>query len=344
MDSTLGRFQFLKRLTDAGVEYVVIGGVAAILHGSARMTLDLDVCCSLAEPNLSRILAALRGSNPRHRMRPDKLPMPDDPDQLRGFRNLYLTTDLGVIDFFDGGDRAGRIQRCAFAFHGIADVDETTCRVLNLDALIAAKRAANRPKDRLAVVELEVIKKLREQSLDGASRYSALSVRNDGWRLDPAAGKMHQESCLGPASGCISERTVSMVMFPVPRREVAQKHLVLATVGLQELLIVIGGQYIGDEPFGLGNAKGLVIEFQLREPGLLELLDARLIPGRWRWIRLEHSICRDEKVICSLAPSPALVAAEVRGLSLLLAVVIATRSAARRSRPRAARDLAPGRR
>jgi hypothetical protein len=44
------------------------------------------------------------------------------------------------------------------------DVDETTCRVLKLDALITAKRAANRPKDRLAVTELEVIKKLREQS------------------------------------------------------------------------------------------------------------------------------------------------------------------------------------
>jgi len=56
MDSTLGRFQFLKKLTDAGVEYVVIGGVAAILHGSARMTLDLDVCCSLAEPEVIKKL------------------------------------------------------------------------------------------------------------------------------------------------------------------------------------------------------------------------------------------------------------------------------------------------
>jgi hypothetical protein len=163
MDSTLGRFQFLKKLTDAGVEYVVIGGVAAILHGSARMTLDLDVCCSLAEPNLSRILTALRGSNPRHRMRPDKLPMPDDPDQLRGFRNLYLATDLGVIDFLTEVTGLGEYSD-VLRVSELVDVDETTCRVLNLDALIIAKRAANRPKDRLAVVELEVIKKLREQS------------------------------------------------------------------------------------------------------------------------------------------------------------------------------------
>jgi len=87
MGSTLEIFELLKKLNDAGVEYVIISGVAAILHGSPRTTLDLDVSASLSEPNLTRIVSMLRGLNPRFRMRPDTLPMPDDPGRLQGFRN-----------------------------------------------------------------------------------------------------------------------------------------------------------------------------------------------------------------------------------------------------------------
>jgi hypothetical protein len=73
------------------------------------------------------------------------------------------TSSLGVIDFLTEVTGLGEYSD-VFRVSELVDVDETTCRVLNLDALIIAKRAANRPKDRLAVVELEVIKKLREQS------------------------------------------------------------------------------------------------------------------------------------------------------------------------------------
>ena len=82
--------QILARLNEHDVEFVIIGGVAAILHGSARATLDIDICAPLVEPNLSRILSALRGINPKWRMRPDRPPFPDDPAKLRGFQNFYL--------------------------------------------------------------------------------------------------------------------------------------------------------------------------------------------------------------------------------------------------------------
>jgi predicted nucleotidyltransferase len=65
MATTLQLMQLLRRLNDAGVDFVVIGGVAAIAHGSARMTLDLDVCARFDQPNISRILDALRGIRPR---------------------------------------------------------------------------------------------------------------------------------------------------------------------------------------------------------------------------------------------------------------------------------------
>ena len=61
--------QLLKRLSDEGVEFVVIGGVAAAIHGSPRRTQDVDALSRLGEPNLSKILAAIREIRPRLRMR-----------------------------------------------------------------------------------------------------------------------------------------------------------------------------------------------------------------------------------------------------------------------------------
>jgi predicted nucleotidyltransferase len=158
MASILRTLEVLKKLNDAGVEYVIIGGVAAILHGSPRTTFDIDVCVLLTEPNLTRIVSMLRGLNPRFRMRPDKLPMPDDPGELQGFRNLHLDTDLGTIDFLTEVTGVGTYEN-AFAQSELKQVGGMPCRVLKLDALIAAKRAANRMKDRIAVLELEAIRK-----------------------------------------------------------------------------------------------------------------------------------------------------------------------------------------
>ena len=158
MGSTPEIFELLKKLNDAGVEYVIIGGVAAILHGSPRTTLDIDVCVVLAEPNLTRILSMLRGLNPRFRMRPDKLPMPDDPGKLQGFRALHLDTDLGTIDFLTEVTGIGTYEH-VLAQSELKQVGGMPCRVLTLDALIAAKRAAGRMKDRIAVLELEAIRR-----------------------------------------------------------------------------------------------------------------------------------------------------------------------------------------
>jgi hypothetical protein len=89
--------EFLKRLTDHDVEFFVIGGVAASLFGSPLPTLDLDVCAPMHGANLQKILDALRDIRPRFRMRPDKMPMPDDLERIRGIKNIYLVTDIGPI-------------------------------------------------------------------------------------------------------------------------------------------------------------------------------------------------------------------------------------------------------
>jgi predicted nucleotidyltransferase len=153
----------VRLLNEKGVEFVVVGGLAAVAHGSSLVTDDVDVCAPLAEPNLSRILAAVRGLNPRLRMRPDKMRLPEDPARLTNLKNLYLDTDLATIDFL--GEVSG-VGTFAEAIQQSQEVDlgeGLVCRMLTIDALIAAKKAAGRPKDLRAVRELEIIRdKLRE--------------------------------------------------------------------------------------------------------------------------------------------------------------------------------------
>jgi predicted nucleotidyltransferase len=158
--------QIFSRLKDNGVEFVVIGGMAAILHGSVRVTLDLDICAPLVEPNLSKILAALDGTHPRWRMRPDKLPLATDPERLRGFKHFYLDTDLGTLDILSEVIGIGTFED-ALRHSVTMDFGGFTGNVLDLDSLIIAKRAAGRRKDLDAVIELELIRDTIRRRRDG---------------------------------------------------------------------------------------------------------------------------------------------------------------------------------
>jgi hypothetical protein len=141
-------------LCDAGVEFVVIGGLSATLHGSASVTLDLDVCYSRATPNLRRIVEALAPFHPRPRGFPEALPFIWDEAMLRNTTVLTLLTDLGEIDLLAevaglgswDDVKARSIEMEAF---------DRTISILDLPSLIQAKRAAGREKDLAALPELE---------------------------------------------------------------------------------------------------------------------------------------------------------------------------------------------
>ncbi len=144
----------IQRLCDAGVDFVVIGGWAAIFHGSAHITNDLEICYSRDRENLARLAGALAPYHPRPRGFPDGLPFVWDAATLSNGTVFTLTTDLGIIDLLaeisgvsDYGDaRAASLEVEAF---------ERRIRALNLQALIQSKRAAGRPKDLLVLPELE---------------------------------------------------------------------------------------------------------------------------------------------------------------------------------------------
>ena len=147
----------LKRLVENDVEFVVIGAFASVAHGVTIVTQDVDICCSFTSRNLLKLQAALADLHPVHRITPKRLPLQLTRENCRGLINLYLETDLGVIDCL--GEVLGVGTFATVKKQSVAiDLGFGKCRVLGLDALIKAKRAMDRPRDREAVVQLEAIR------------------------------------------------------------------------------------------------------------------------------------------------------------------------------------------
>ena len=152
----------LRRLARAGVSLVIVGGYAGVVHGCTLVTQDIDICCDFSPRNLLALQAALAGLHPVHRMTPGRLPLELTAENAGQFRNLYLDTDLGHLDCLSEIQGLGGYDMVANASQTI-EIDGISLRVLTIDALIAAKEAMNRPRDREAIRQLRAIKELEEQ-------------------------------------------------------------------------------------------------------------------------------------------------------------------------------------
>jgi len=86
-----------RRLIEAQVEFVLVGGFAAVAHGVTLLTRDVDICCRFSEANLLRIRKAVEDLHPAHRSRPE-LPLALTSEERANLKNLYLKTDLGMVD------------------------------------------------------------------------------------------------------------------------------------------------------------------------------------------------------------------------------------------------------
>ncbi len=148
--------RLLGALSDAGVEYILVEGFAATLHGSARVTFDLDVVYSRDTANIARLEVALKPLEPYLRGAPPGLPFRWDAVTIRRGLNFTLTTTLGPLDLFGEISGGGTYESLS------ADAETLLLfgrevRVLSLVRLIAAKRAAGRPKDLEVIAELEAL-------------------------------------------------------------------------------------------------------------------------------------------------------------------------------------------
>lgn len=153
--------QLLERLLAAGVEFVVVGGIAAVIHGSRQNTDDLDIAAKFSRDNVARLLAALGDTHPKHVTRPDLGEISDDPDHFTRYRNLYLVTDLGRLDILGELPPLGGYDEIAATAVRI-DISGRECAVISLDHLIMIKESVARPKDLIVAAELKAIRDHRD--------------------------------------------------------------------------------------------------------------------------------------------------------------------------------------
>ena len=148
--------QILERLNGARVEYVVVGGLAAVFHGVPLVTRDVDICLPLTEENLLRLESALADLHPVHRQTPQRLPFSVAADFPRGLKNIYLRTDWGVLDCL--GEIKGIGDFAAVERRSLrVELPIGACRILDLGALIDSKSALDRTQDKLSLIHLKQI-------------------------------------------------------------------------------------------------------------------------------------------------------------------------------------------
>jgi hypothetical protein len=148
----------LRHLTEGGVDFVVIGGVAVILQASPRFTKDLDICYAPARENLDRLGTVLIELGAKLREVNEDLPFVPDGRMLSQTQILTLITPDGGIDLLadpDGSPGYAALRRRATEI----DVDGVIVRVASIDDLIAMKHAAGRPQDLVDLESLEIARR-----------------------------------------------------------------------------------------------------------------------------------------------------------------------------------------
>ena len=146
----------LAALHDTAVEFIIVGGVAARAHGSARLTDDIDISYARSKSNLARIVAALAPLDPYLRGAPPGLPFDWSVGTLRAGLNFALTTSLGSIDLL-GEITGGGLYEDLLPHALTLTIFGRETLLLDLPWLIRVKRAAGRPKDLEVVAELEAL-------------------------------------------------------------------------------------------------------------------------------------------------------------------------------------------
>jgi predicted nucleotidyltransferase len=156
----------LRALARHGVDFVVVGGMAGLAHGSAYPTYDLDIAYARDRENISRLVEALKSIGVTLRGAPADLPFQLDERTLENGTNFTFDSAYGSLDIL--GDVAGISSYDELRDEAsLATVEGVEVRIASIDHLIAMKRAANRPKDKLMVEEYIVIADEQRRASEG---------------------------------------------------------------------------------------------------------------------------------------------------------------------------------
>jgi hypothetical protein len=155
----------LRALARGDVAFVLIGGIAARLHGSPSITRDIDICYSRAADNVERLVEVLVSLNARLRGVDEDVPFLLDARTLLAGANFTFVTDVGDVDVLAlpaGVEGYEELEANAER----VELDGVTVLVATLDDLIRMKQAAGRAKDR---AELEILAALRDERGPGST-------------------------------------------------------------------------------------------------------------------------------------------------------------------------------
>lgn len=163
--------EILAALDRSGVRYVLIGGLAAILHGAAHMTTDVDIVPEEGLRNLERLSSVLRELNARIRVAGEEggVPFGHDAESLRRVRIWNLVTDRGDLDitFVPSGTEGYEDLRRDVVHMHVRGIDVP---VASLADVIRSKEAAGRERDRAILPTLRHMLETAERDRDDASQ------------------------------------------------------------------------------------------------------------------------------------------------------------------------------
>ena len=165
MGERFSPLDMLRVLDRHRVAFVLIGGVAARLHGSPSLTGDVDVCYDRGKENLERLAEALKELQARLRGVDDEVPFLLDARTLKAGSNFTFLTMAGPLDVL-GLPAGTRGYEELVANAETMDIGGIDVLVADLDDLIRMKLAAGRPKDR---IEVEILGALREERSTGGA-------------------------------------------------------------------------------------------------------------------------------------------------------------------------------
>jgi hypothetical protein len=146
----------LLALVDAGVDFVLIGGLAGGAHGSSYPTFDVDVAYSRDHENLERLAALLRELGATLRGAPPGLPFQLDAKTLEAGGNFTFDTRLGKLDVLAYAPGAPSYDRLRAEGKRVT-IEERPVVIASLDHLIGMKEAAGRTKDKLMATEYRTL-------------------------------------------------------------------------------------------------------------------------------------------------------------------------------------------
>ena len=147
----------LKLLIHSPVEFVLVGGFAAVLHGSNQTTRDIDICVVYSPEQIRLLREVLKPYHPRHRMEDPQSSFLETPKDISQKRDFYLATDFGILDVISRVEGVGGYYDVLMNSVEI-ELYGGMCRLISMEDLIKSKKKLGRHRDLVTVMELEAIR------------------------------------------------------------------------------------------------------------------------------------------------------------------------------------------